>query len=286
MYYTSPTEVRHWIPKAQLCIKYALEELENAPHFKNNPDSPEIGFCGTDGITSVSYSYTLLGLAFELIYKTFLVSNFKPLIMGRTGHELTNIHTRLNEKTKRIIETHSQNLVDDFGIPYISNNTSILGKVDMLMTNADVKYNNIPNKLFSPFLIKNAEFTSFGYNRTLAIAEFMSEIADVADNMLCVSAHIISHTDKVCPNLSPSKQQDRKSIFLACSKFIEDFEVEICNGKVSVICSEASILKIFPESSGFIIPLIPIGSHPSGIVTRISLTNNFTSSTIRVIVRS
>ena len=224
-HYISPQEVKHWIPKAELHTKHALQELDY-PEYKNNPDATVMTMIGTESITPISYSYGSLGIAIELIYKTFAVSNFKPIYLGKRGHKVENIHKRLNENTKKMIKKYAVNLISCFNyFPYDNYDFySVIKEIDCKMVNANVKYNNVPRK--EPFyaeINKQACFEAFGYNRTQAIIQFMKEISEVAYNMLGLAGHIITNTEKICPGLSPENEEDRDLIFEKCSQFILKF---------------------------------------------------------------
>lgn len=290
MFYASPTEAKHWIPKAQKCIKHALEELE-FPEYKENPDAPGMIMSGTKSITPISYGYNLIGLASELIYKTFLVSNFKPLIMGARGHKLSEIHRELNHRTRQTIEEYSQDLVNYFGVPYTSNGDSIISQIDTVMTNANVKYNNVPERTFSQYINKNASFSALGYNRTLAIIKFMVQIAEIAYNMLGVSAHVVTNTQRICPHLSTTKEKDRDFILKECSRFMEDFEIKILNGEIFVICSEFTINQLYPHPAGSVssspvtLLINRINPNPFGILLPEALMNSFNSKSMQVVIR-
>ena len=227
-HYISPQEVKHWIPKAKLHIKHALQELEY-PEYKNNPDSTLLTMLGSESITPISYSYGSLGIAIELIYKTFAVSNFKPLYMGQRGHKIKDIHKRLNDNTRKMVEEYAVNLISCFNY-YSSENYnfySVINEIDGKMVNANVKYNNVPQKeSFYPEINKQSRFEAFGYNRTQAIIQFMKEISEVAYNMLGLAGHIITNRQKICPEFSLENEDDRDLIFEKCSQFIEDFEMK------------------------------------------------------------
>ena len=266
-HYISPQEVKHWIPKAKLHIKHALQELDY-PEYKNNPDTTGVTMVGTEAITPISYSYGSLGMAIELIYKTFAVANFKPLYLGSQGHKVEQIHKRLNENTKIMIEKYAVNLISCFNcFPSEDYNFySVIKEIDCKMVNADVKYNNVPQKgPFYPKINRQASFKAFGYNRTQAIIQFMKEISEVAYNMLGLAAHIITNTQKICPALSPENKDDRNLIFEKCSQFIEDFEMEIRYDeplvtspggterhiqipKILITASESTINQLYPDS--------------------------------------
>ena len=253
-HYISPQEVKHWIPKARLHIKHALQELEY-PEYKNNLDATCMTMVGTESITPISYSYGSLGLAFELIYKTFAVSNFKPLYLGSRGHKIENIHKRLNKNTQKMIEGRSVNLISNFNY-YPSENYnfySIMNEIDNKMVNANVKYNNIPQKEYPGSNIsKQATFDAFGYNRTQIIIQFMREISEVAYNMLGLSHHIITNTERICPEFSHSNKDHKELIFEECSQFISDFEIKIQNQEILITASETTINRLYPNSLSII----------------------------------
>lgn len=270
-HYISPQEVKHWIPKAKLHIKHALQELDY-PEYKNNPDTTGMIMVGTESITPISYSYGSLGIAIELIYKTFAVSNFKPIYLGARGHKTEDIHKRLNENTKKMIKEYAVNLISCFNyFPSENHNFySVIKEIDCKMVNANVKYNNVPNK--EPFyaeINKQASFEVFGYNRTQVIIQFMKEISEVAYNMLGLAGHIITNTQKICPELSPENEDDRDLIFEKCSQFMEDFEMKMLYDeplvtspggtemhiqipKILITASESTINQLYPDSLSII----------------------------------
>lgn len=254
-HYISPQEVKHWIPKAGLHIKHALQELEYPEYKNNNSDTSLITMVGTESITPISYGYGALGLAFELIYKTFALSNFKPLYMGKRGHRLKDVHERLNQKTRTTIENYAQELESCFEMPYISDvkSESIINQIDDRMVNANVKYNNIPQKESSyPKISKQACFKAFGYNRTQAIVEFMHEISEIAHNMLGLSHHIITNTNRICPEFSDSNKAHKELIFERCSEFISDFEIKAQNQKILITSAETTINRLYPNGLSII----------------------------------
>ena len=254
-YYISPEEVKHWIPKARLHIKHALQELEYPQYKNNNPDTSLITMCGTESIIPISFSYGSLGLAFELIYKTFAVSDFKPLYMGQKGHKLKDIHKRLNPKTQTTIENYAQELEIFLEMPYYSDKKkeTIINQIDDNMVNANVKYNNVPQKEYSGSKIsKNASFKAFGYNRTQAIVDFMREISEIAYNMLGLSQHIITNTERICPEFSDSNKDHKELIFQKCSQFISNFEIRMQNHKILVTAPETIINRLYPNSLSII----------------------------------
>ena len=272
-HYISPQEVKHWIPKARLHIKHALQELEY-PQYKTKPDTSLMTMVGTESITPISYSYGSLGLAFELIYKTFAVSNFKPLYMGNKGHKLKNIHRRLNPKTQTLIENYAQKLESCFEMPYISDmkSGSIINQIDDRMVNANVKYNSIPQKESSyPKISKQACFQAFGYNRTQAIIQFMREISEVAYNMLGLSQHIITNTGRICPEFTESNKNHEELIFEKCSQFISDFEIKIQNQEILITSAETTINRLYPNSLS--------------ITYTMGLHNSFNNKSMRFVVR-
>ena len=271
-HYISPQEVKHWIPKAKLHIKHALQELDY-PEYKNNPDATLMIMSGTESITPISYSYGSLGIAIELIYKTFAVSNFKPIYLGTRGHKVEDIHKRLNENTKKMIKEYAVNLISCFNyFPYDNHDFySVIKEIDCKMVNANVKYNNVPRKEpFYPEINKQACFEAFGYNRTQAIIQFMKKISEVAYNMLGLAGHIITNTQKICPELSPENEADRDLIFEKCSQFIEDFEMKILDDEplitspggtsgihiqiptILITASESTINQLYPDSLSMI----------------------------------
>ena len=270
-HYISPQEVKHWIPKAKLHIKHALQELDY-PEYKNNPDATLLTMIGTESITPISYSYGSLGIAIELIYKTFAVSNFKPIYLGTRGHKVEDIHKRLNKNTRKMIKEYAVNLISCFNC-YTSKNYSfysVINEIDCKMVNANVKYNNVPQKgHFYPKINKQACFEAFGYNRTQAIIQFMKEISEVAYNMLGLAGHIITNTQKICPELSPENEDDRDLIFEKCSQFIEDFEMKILYDeplitssggtewdiqipRILITASESTMSQLYPDSLNMI----------------------------------
>ena len=231
-----------------LKIVQTIEELEY-PEYKNQPDTTGMVMGGTESITPISYSYGSLGLAFELIYKTFTISDFKPLYTGRKGHKLEGIHQGLNPTTQTTIENYARELESCFKMPYISDMDieTIINQIDDMMVNANVKYNNIPQKEDSGSKIsKQASFKAFGYNRTHAIIRFMREISEVAYNMLGLSQHIITNIERVCPGLSESNKAHKKLIFDKCSEFISDFEIKIQNEKILITSPETTINRLYP----------------------------------------
>ena len=253
-HYILPQEVKHWIPKARLHIKHALQELEDSA-YKNKLDTTDMVMVGTESITPISYSYGSLGLAFELIYKTFAVSNFEPLYMGSRGHKIEDIHKRLNKKTQKMIEEYAINLINYFNY-YPSENynfCSIINEIDNKMVNANVKYNNIPQKGYPDSNIsEQATFNVFGYNRTQMIIQFMREISEVAYNMLGLSHHIITNTERICPEFSYSNKDHKELIFEKCSQFISDFEIKIQNQEILITASETTINRLYPKSLSII----------------------------------
>lgn len=289
-HYISPQEVKHWIPKAKLHIKHALQELEY-PEYKNKPDTTAMTMVGTESITPISYSYGSLGIAIELIYKTFAVSNFKPLYLGKRGHRIEDIHNRLNKNTQNMIKEYAVNLISCFN-SYPSENYdfySVIKEIDEKMVNANVKYNNVPQQgSFYPKISIQACFEAFGYNRTQAIIEFMKEISEVAYNMLGLAHHIITNTQKICPEYSPEKENDRDLIFDKCSQFIEDFEMKILYDeplitspggtemhvqipKILITASESTIKRLYPNSLS--------------IIKTMGLHNSFNDKSMSFVVR-
>ncbi len=232
-HYVSPQEVRHWIPKAKLHIKNALEELEH-PNYKADPGERKIFMHGVDDITPISYSYGSLGLAIELIYKTLAIANFKPIFTGRGGHRIADIYENLNLMTKVNITycESSQGLMYYYNTLHIpetekdlesvelnsiismDNFRSIISEIDKLMVNASVKYNNIPQHggYADPRISNLPFFEAFGYTITQLIIKFMIEISELAYNLLGLSHHIMFNVQKIFPEFSFSKVEQAKVI--------------------------------------------------------------------------
>ena len=273
-YYISPIEIQHWIGKANLHIKHALQEIEIPEYIEQSGTSQgwKLSKTGCPELDRITYSYGEIGLAFELILKTLVISNFKPLNVKKVGHNVGKVFNKLNRKTQEMTKECAQNLINHFKYKYPKHHSDfniefILKMADSLMTDVNVKYANVPanvsddiSEIFPTYKLDNLSSPTIHiitYQATRNMCFFLQRLSRLSLGMLRIAEILFRNRyyKRICSQITINDDTSQeyidnyiKSVFEECSKFMSNFKINLVRGNIVIEAPKEYILKIIDNS--------------------------------------